>query len=308
MKKVVGVRFKKAGKVYYFGPGNFPINVDDRVIVETSRGVEMGFVTMKPTDVNDDEIVQPLKDIIRIATDDDIAQYEENIAREAKALSQCQEKIDKHGLDMKLVDVEYTFDNSKVIFYFTADGRVDFRELVRDLASVFHTRIELRQIGVRDEAKMLGGIANCGKSLCCHSWISDFEPVSIKMAKIQGLSLNPAKISGVCGRLMCCLKYENDTYIELRKGMPDVGERIKTPDGNAVVVETNILESKVNVRLIEGKEVNEEGIEEEVLSNDIYTFRKDEIKRRKKNGKNHKGSSSGETEVLSEEMKDLLKD
>ena len=191
-------------------------------------------------------------------------------------MARCQEKIEKHSLEMKLIDVEFTFDNSKVIFYFTADGRVDFRELVKDLASVFHTRIELRQIGVRDEAKMLGGIGHCGKGLCCATWLPDFEPVSIKMAKAQNMSLNPTKISGICGRLMCCLKYENDLYMELKKGMPETGEKIETPEGRAVVLDTNILESKIRARLILDNDEKDENSDE--FSNDIYTFEKSEIR------------------------------
>ena len=221
----------------------------------------------------------------------------------------CQEKINKHKLEMKLVDVEYTFDNSKIIFYFTADGRVDFRELVKDLAGVFKMRIELRQIGVRDEAKMRGGIGTCGRSLCCHSWLTEFEPVSIKMAKVQNLSLNPTKISGICGRLMCCLKYENDVYVELKKGMPDPGERIKTPDGMAVVVETNLLENKIKTRLIL-EPANKEKEQQEKLSTEFYNYKKEEIKRlgkgkKKKKAENDLEELDGE---LLEEIKDLLKD
>ena len=214
MVKVIGVRFKTAGKVYYFDPGELELEIGANVIVETARGMEFGTVSMEATTVDEDNIVAPLKRIVRVACEEDYRQHQENVKKKEKAMALCQEKIDKHGLVMKLIDVEYTFDKSKIIFYFTADGRVDFRELVKDLASVFKMRIELRQIGVRDEAKMLGGIGSCGRSLCCHSWLADFEPVSIKMAKVQNLSLNPAKISGICGRLMCCLKYENDIYME----------------------------------------------------------------------------------------------
>ncbi|MDR0570353.1 MAG: stage 0 sporulation family protein, partial [Clostridiales Family XIII bacterium] len=209
MRKIVGVCFKKAGKAYFFDPGKHEFKCGDNVIVETVRGMEFGTVRGCVREVEEREIVAPLKKVIRPATEKDKRQHEENLKKKEKAMSSCQEKVNKHKLDMKLIDVEYTFDNSKVIFYFTADGRVDFRELVKDLAAVFKMRIELRQIGVRDEAKMLGGIGSCGRSLCCHAWLPDFEPVSIKMAKVQNLSLNPAKISGMCGRLMCCLKYEN---------------------------------------------------------------------------------------------------
>ena len=210
MTKVVGIKFKEAGKLYYFSPGEFKVGVGDNVIVETARGLEFGTVTMGETEVKEQDLVAPLKNIIRIADEKDKKRHEENLAKKSEALRLCQQKVDDHKLEMKLIDVEYTFDNSKVIFYFTADGRVDFRELVKDLAAIFRMRIELRQIGVRDEAKMLGGVGNCGRGLCCNTWLSDFEPVSIKMAKVQNLSLNPSKISGICGRLMCCLKFENE--------------------------------------------------------------------------------------------------
>lgn len=249
MVKVAGVKFKTAGKIYYFGPEELEVQLGDSVIVETARGMEFGMVAMEITEVDESEVVTPLKRIIRIADEKDHLQHEENLKKKKRAMDLCQEKIDKHGLVMKLIDVEYTFDNSKIVFYFTADGRVDFRELVKDLAGVFKMRIELRQIGVRDEAKMLGGIGSCGRDLCCHSWLSDFQPVSIKMAKVQNLSLNPSKISGICGRLMCCLKYENDIYMEFRKGMPDIGEKVRTPDGFGKVVDTNLLERDVKVRL-----------------------------------------------------------
>ena len=304
MVKVAGVKFKNAGKVYYFDPDDHQVEPGDFVIVETARGLEFGTVSMEITEVSDDEVVQPLKKIIRAADEDDIKRHEENEKKKDKALKLCQEKIDKHGLEMKLIDVEYTFDNNKIIFYFTADGRVDFRELVKDLAGVFKMRIELRQIGVRDEAKMLGGIGSCGKRLCCSTWLSDFEPVSIKMAKVQNLSLNPTKISGICGRLMCCLKYENDVYMELRKGMPDTGEKVKTADGMGKVVETNILESKVKVRLYIG-EKDDDG--QEKLGTDIYTYKKEEIKRlgHKKHGQ--RTSSKDLLEEVEEEYLDELK-
>lgn len=304
MVKVAGVKFKNAGKVYYFDPDDHQVEPGDFVIVETARGLEFGTVSMEITEVSDDEVVQPLKKIIRAADGDDIKRHEENEKKKDKALKLCQEKIDKHGLEMKLIDVEYTFDNNKIIFYFTADGRVDFRELVKDLAGVFKMRIELRQIGVRDEAKMLGGIGSCGKSLCCSTWLSDFEPVSIKMAKVQNLSLNPTKISGICGRLMCCLKYENDVYMELRKGMPDTGEKVKTADGMGKVVETNILESKVKVRLYIGEKDDDE---QEKLGTDIYTYKKEEIKRlgHKKHGQ--RTSSKDLLEEVEEEYLDELK-
>lgn len=306
MVKVIGVRFRNAGKIYYFDPGNFDIHEEDNVIVETARGTEFGTASSDIMEVSEKEIITPLKQVIRIADENDCKKHKENLAKKEKTLSICQEKVEKHGLEMKLVDVEYTFDNSKVIFYFTADGRVDFRELVKDLAGVFKMRIELRQIGVRDVAKMLGGIGCCGKELCCASWLSDFHPVSIKMAKVQNLSLNPAKISGVCGRLMCCLKYENDVYSELKKGMPDIGERVRTKEGNAVVIDTSILENKVKVRLVQ-EEASED--KEEKLSNDVYTYKKEEIKRmgnRKKHNDNIIDDDM-DAETLAE-IKKLIKD
>lgn len=311
MVKVTGVRFKTAGKVYYFDPDNFELKIGDNVIVETARGMEFGTVAMEPSEVCEKEIVAPLKKIVRIADGDDYKRHLENVKKKEKAMRLCQEKVDKHGLVMKLIDVEYTFDNSKIIFYFTADGRVDFRELVKDLAAVFKMRIELRQIGVRDEAKMMGGIGSCGRALCCHSWLSDFEPVSIKMAKVQNLSLNPAKISGICGRLMCCLKYENDIYMELRRGIPDIGEKIKTPDGMARVVETNVLENKIRVRLFMEKDKNDDG--EEKLTPDIYTYKKEEIKRveRHKERRDKKESANifeGMDAETMKEMEELIKD
>ena len=311
MVRVAGVRFKNAGKVYYFDPDQFEVKLNDNVIVETARGLEFGTVTMEITEIKEDDVVQPLKKIVRIAGEEDEKRHEENEKKKSKALNLCQEKIEKHGLEMKLIDVEYTFDNNKIIFYFTADGRVDFRELVKDLASVFKMRIELRQIGVRDEAKMLGGIGSCGKSLCCSTWLSDFEPVSIKMAKVQNLSLNPTKISGICGRLMCCLKYENDVYMELRKGLPDYGEKVKTKDGMGKVVDTNILESKVKVRLYTN-EKDDDG--EQKLGTDIYTYKKDEIKRLGQH-KKHNNSNTNTNNLLEEvdeeyidELKELIKE
>ena len=231
MVKVVGIRFRNAGKIYYFGPGKLQLKAGMHVIVETARGVEMGTVMTDPREVSEESVVQPLKPVIRIATEQDEKQAEKNRQKEKEAFKICLEKIKKHGLEMKLIDSEYTFDRNKLLFYFTADGRIDFRELVKDLASVFHTRIELRQIGVRDETKMLGGIAICGRPLCCHSYLSDFVPVSIKMAKEQNLSLNPAKISGVCGRLMCCLKNEQEAYEYLNRSLPHIGTKTTTPEG-----------------------------------------------------------------------------
>ncbi len=231
MAKVIGVRFRNAGKVYYFAPEQFDIQQGDHVVVETARGVEYGYVVLGTKEVEDDKIIQPLKPVMRVATPEDDEKAEKNREKEREAFKICQEKIRKHQLEMKLIDAEYTFDNNKVLFYFTADGRIDFRELVKDLASVFKTRIELRQIGVRDETKILGGIGICGRPLCCHSYLSDFVPVSIKMAKEQNLSLNPTKISGVCGRLMCCLKNEQETYEDLNSRLPYVGDHVTTVDG-----------------------------------------------------------------------------
>ena len=231
MTKVIGVRFRTAGKIYFFSPGKFEVKRGDQVIVETARGVEFGNVVMGPKEVKDEEITQPLKTVIRLATEDDRRVEEKNRKKEKEAFQICLEKIHKHGLEMKLIDAEYTFDNNKVLFYFTADGRIDFRELVKDLAAVFRTRIELRQIGVRDETKIRVGIGICGRELCCHTYLSEFAPVSIKMAKEQNLSLNPTKISGVCGRLMCCLTNEEETYEELNNNLPSAGEAVTTPEG-----------------------------------------------------------------------------
>lgn len=249
MVKTIGVRFKKAGKIYYFDPAEYDIQVGDGVIVETVRGVEYGTAVLGIRDVEEEEIVAPLKMVIRVASPEDRRIYELNKAKEKEAFQTCLGKIKQHNLDMKLVDVEYTFDNNKIIFYFTADGRIDFRELVKDLASVFRTRIELRQIGVRDEAKMLNGVGPCGRTLCCATHLGDFAPVSIKMAKEQGLSLNPVKISGICGRLMCCLKYEQDHYEATRKRLPRQGALVETDDGKGEILEVSILKETVKVRL-----------------------------------------------------------
>lgn len=255
MIKVVGIRFQRAGKIYYFDPLDYDLETAMHVIVETARGVEMGTVLIPPKEVDDDKVVQSLKPVIRIATDDDEKVIEKNKEKEAEAYVICKEKIAKHGLDMKLVAAEYTFDNNKLLFYFTADGRIDFRELVKDLASVFRTRIELRQIGVRDETKMLGGIGICGRELCCRSYLTDFVPVSIKMAKEQNLSLNPTKISGVCGRLMCCLKNEQETYEYLNSRLPSVGDSVITPTGmHGEVSGVNVLRQLVKVVVDNGEE------------------------------------------------------
>lgn len=267
MVTVVGVRFKKAGKIYYFDPDEIEIEKGQNAVVETARGIEFGEVVVGPKKISEEDIVAPLKKVLRIATTEDEIQNNNNIEKEKEAFEICLEKISQHELDMKLIDVEYTFDNNKVIFYFTADGRVDFRELVKDLAAIFKTRIELRQIGVRDEAKMIGGLGPCGKSLCCATWLGDFEPVSIKMAKEQNLSLNPSKISGICGRLMCCLKYEHEMYHGLRENLPEIGEKIYTPDGQGIVVENNVLLECVKVRHIieEGKKNHDDKLSDEII-------------------------------------------
>ena len=262
MVTVVGIRFKKAGKIYYFDPGDIQIEKDSEVIVETARGLEFGIVVIAPRDINDDEVISPLKSVIRLANDTDKAKNKDNLIKEKEAFQICLRKIGEHKLPMKLIDVEYTFDNSKIIFYFVADGRIDFRELVKDLASVFRTRIELRQIGVRDEAKMMGGMGPCGRPMCCASFLGDFEPVSIKMAKEQNLSLNPTKISGVCGRLMCCLNYEQETYEKIRKNTPAVGSVVRTEDGDGEVVENNIIKESVKVKIRVINEDKEKGKED----------------------------------------------
>ena len=265
MTKVIGVRFRNVGKIYYFSPKDFDIKSGDHVIVETARGVEYGQVVLPPREVEDEKVIQPLKEVIRIANTQDDKKEENNRRREKDAYQICLKKIREHGLEMKLIDVEYTFDNNKVLFYFTADGRIDFRELVKDLAAIFKTRIELRQIGVRDETKILGGIGICGRPLCCHTYLSEFAPVSIKMAKEQNLSLNPAKISGVCGRLMCCLKNEEETYEELNRKLPGIGDRVTTPDGlKGEVQSVSVLRQlvKVLVDVEDEKKIREYPVEE----------------------------------------------
>ncbi|MDO4846697.1 MAG: stage 0 sporulation family protein [Clostridiaceae bacterium] len=249
MAEIVGIRFKEVGKIYYFDPDGKKFNKEDLAIVETARGIECGTVAMANREIPDDEIVNPLKPVIRKATEDDLKTVAENREKEKKAFDICEKKIANHGLEMKLVDVEYTFDNSKILFYFTADGRVDFRELVKDLAGAFRARIELRQIGVRDEAKMLGCFGVCGRPCCCKSFLGEFQPVSIKMAKEQGMSLNPVKISGTCGRLMCCLKYEQDTYEHLLRHTPKVGAIVETHEGRGTVIDNNLITGMLTIRL-----------------------------------------------------------
>ena len=289
MKKVIGVRFRTAGKIYFFDPGKLSVKRNDHVIVETARGIEYGTVVGNPREVDDDKVVQPLKPVLRIATERDDEQEAGNKLKEKEAFKICLEKIKKHGLEMKLIDAEYTFDNNKVLFYFTADGRIDFRELVKDLASVFKTRIELRQIGVRDETKILGGIGICGRGLCCHAHLSEFVPVSIKMAKEQNLSLNPTKISGVCGRLMCCLKHEEETYEELNRRLPNVGDHVTTDDGlKGEVASVNVLRQLVKV-------IVDVGDEKEIQEYKVEQLR---FKRKRRNNK---------VDVQDEELKTLEK-
>ncbi len=288
MTRVIGVRFRPAGKIYYFAPGKFHIRQGDKVIVETARGVEFGSVVIGPKEVKDEEVTQPLKSVIRIATEEDKRAEEKNREKEKEAFKICLEKIRKHNLDMKLINAEYTFDNNKVLFYFTADGRIDFRELVKDLAAVFRTRIELRQIGVRDETKIRGGIGICGRPLCCHTYLSEFAPVSFKMAKVQNLSLNPTKISGVCGRLMCCLTNEEETYEELNSRLPAIGDTVTTNEGlKGEVQSVSVLRQLVKVVV--------------TLENDekeIREYKVNELKFRPRKRKN-------DVRLSKEEMKEL---
>ena len=290
MTRVIGVRFRTAGKIYYFDPGKLDIKKNDHVIVETARGIEYGTVVGDPKEEEDDKVVQPLKAVLRVATPKDDEQEAANKQREKEAFKICLEKIRKHDLQMKLIDAEYTFDNNKVLFYFTADGRIDFRELVKDLASVFKTRIELRQIGVRDETKILGGIGICGRPLCCHTHLSEFAPVSIKMAKEQNLSLNPTKISGVCGRLMCCLKNEEETYEELNRRLPNAGDFVTTEDGlKGEVHSVNVLRQLVKVVV----DVDDE--------KEIKEYKVEQLRFKKKHNKNRK------LDVSEDELKELEK-
>lgn len=290
MTKVIGVRFRTAGKIYYFDPGKLEIKKGNHVIVETARGIEYGTVVGEPKEVEDDKVVQPLKAVLRVATPKDDEQEASNKSKEKEAFQICLEKIRKHELPMKLIDAEYTFDNNKVLFYFTADGRIDFRELVKDLASVFKTRIELRQIGVRDETKIVGGIGICGRPLCCHTHLSEFVPVSIKMAKEQNLSLNPTKISGVCGRLMCCLNHEEETYEELNRKLPNVGDFVTTADGlKGEVHSVNVLRQLVKVIV----DVDDE--------KEIQEYKADQLRFKRKHNKNRK------VDVTEEDLKELEK-
>ena len=287
MTKIVGIRFRNVGKIYYFDPKNYKMQVGNHVIVETARGVEFGRVVLGPKEVGEDEVVHPLKEVLRVATQADEDREKQNRLKEKDAFKICQKKIREHGLEMKLIDAEYTFDNNKVLFYFTADGRIDFRQLVKDLAAIFKTRIELRQIGVRDETKILGGIGICGRCLCCHTYLSEFAPVSIKMAKEQNLSLNQTKISGVCGRLLFCLKNEQETYEELNKKLPGIGDTVTLPDGiQGTVQSVNVLRQRVKVVV----EVNDE--------KEIQEFPVDELKFRARRKK---------IKISDKEMKELEK-
>ena len=299
MITIIGVRFRTAGKIYYFDPAGRKIKTGDHVIVETARGIEYGYVVLGSREVDESKVVPPLKPVIRMATPEDEAVEAKNKEKEKTAFKICQEKIKKHNLEMKLIDAEYTFDNNKVLFYFTADGRIDFRELVKDLASVFKTRIELRQVGVRDETKIMGGIGICGRTLCCHSYLSEFIPVSIKMAKEQNLSLNPSKISGVCGRLMCCLKNEEETYEVLNSRLPGVGDYVLTSDGlKGEVHSVNVLRQLVKVVVVVNKDDKE-----------IREYPADQLKfkPRKKKGKGGKGQAQNQVQgaVSEEELKEL---
>ena len=287
MLTVIGVRFRAAGKIYYFDPADRQIKIGDHVIVETARGIEYGYVVLGNREVDETKVIPPLKPVIRMATDEDRAIEAKNKEKEKEAFKICQEKIKKHNLEMKLIDAEYTFDNNKVLFYFTADGRIDFRELVKDLASVFKTRIELRQVGVRDETKIMGGIGICGRRLCCHSYLSEFIPVSIKMAKEQNLSLNPTKISGVCGRLMCCLKNEEETYEVLNSKLPGIGDTVTTADGlRGEVHSVNVLRQTVKVIVVVDKDEKE-----------IREYKVDQLKFKPRRKKGKGGEKQDEAEL-----------
>ena len=287
MLTVIGVRFRAAGKIYYFDSADRQIKIGDHVIVETARGIEYGYVVLGNREVDETKVIPPLKPVIRMATDEDRAIEAKNKEKEKEAFKICQEKIKKHNLEMKLIDAEYTFDNNKVLFYFTADGRIDFRELVKDLASVFKTRIELRQVGVRDETKILGGIGICGRPLCCHSYLSEFIPVSIKMAKEQNLSLNPTKISGVCGRLMCCLKNEEETYEVLNSKLPGIGDTVTTADGlRGEVHSVNVLRQTVKVIVVVDKDEKE-----------IREYKVDQLKFKPRRKKGKGGEKQDEAEL-----------
>ncbi|MBR2674948.1 MAG: stage 0 sporulation family protein [Mogibacterium sp.] len=304
MVEIVGVGFMKAGKTYYFDPRGVEYELGEMVIVETARGMELGHILIANREVDEEDLVAELKPIERKANEKDLERYHANLAKRDEALKICEDKIQKHELDMKLIDVEFMIDGAKIVFYFSADGRVDFRELAKDLAGYFHTRIELRQIGARDEARMLGGIGICGRPLCCSKWLSDFQPVSIKMAKQQNLSLNPSKISGSCGRLMCCLNFEDKTYKELRKGMPKDNERVETPDGLAKVVKVDYFNGRIITRAIE----TDPETGEEVFSQEMKSFTKEEIKRKGKKGWRSKADDIAEPDETDEIPENLTED
>ena len=302
MTKIVGIRFRNVGKIYYFDPKNYKMKIGDHVIVETARGVEFGRVVLGPKEVGEDEVVHPLKEVLRVATQADEDREKQNRLKEKDAFKICQKKIREHGLEMKLIDAEYTFDNNKVLFYFTADGRIDFRQLVKDLAAIFKTRIELRQIGVRDETKILGGIGICGRQLCCHTYLSEFAPVSIKMAKEQNLSLNPGKISGVCGRLMCCLAHEQETYEYLNKKLPNVGDVVKTFDGKTgEVTAVSVLRQKVKLKVAQ----EDDTFEIEEYKVDELRFRPKKKGGQKGGGHGKKGGNDGSSDKELKELENL---
>jgi len=305
MRTVAAIKFKTSQKHYYFDPGDLEIVCGDHVVVETVRGIELGKVRGGLVEVSEKEFGKAIRPIIRKATQEDMETEKENQEKCKEAVRLCKQKIADYDLQMKLIEAEYTFDGAKLIFYFTAEKRVDFRELVKDLAGHFRMRIELRQVGVRDETRILGGFGTCGRELCCKGWLTDFEPVSIKMAKVQNLSLNPGKISGSCGRLMCCLKYENDIYVELKEGMPEVGEIVETKDGKARVCEANIFDGIVRVKYIE-EERTQDRVEK--LGEDIYEFNKTEVKRLSKSGKGKSGKQMSSGKEIAAEIKTALRD
>ena len=305
MRTVAAVKFRTSQKHYYFDPAGFEIRGGDFVIVETARGTELGIVRGELLKVSEKEFGKTIRPILRKATQEDLRKDGEQQERRKDAVRQCKQKIDEYGLQMKLIDAEYTFDGSKLIFYFTAEKRVDFRELVKDLAGCFRMRIELRQVGVRDETRILGGFGTCGRELCCKGWLTDFEPVSIKMAKVQNLSLNPGKISGCCGRLMCCLKYENDVYAELKTGLPDIGEVVETPTGKARVCDVSIFQGVVRVKYIEEERTREHP---ERLGTDLFEFKKSEVKRLGKSGKGRAGGNAPDGKGITAEIETALRD
>ena len=297
MRTVAAIKFRTSQKHYYFDPGELDIACGDYVVVETVRGVEVGIVRGGLVEVSEKEFGKAIRPILRKATPEDLENEKANLEKRKEAVRLCKQKVEEYGLQMKLIDAEYTFDGAKLIFYFTAEKRVDFRELVKDLAGHFRMRIELRQVGVRDETRILGGFGTCGRELCCKGWLTDFEPVSIKMAKVQNLSLNPGKISGSCGRLMCCLKYENDVYLELKEGMPDVGEIVETKDGKARVQDANIFDGTIRVKYIEEERTRDQA---EKLGNDLFEFSKTDVKRLGKGGKGKQEKQASRKEIAAE--------